>query len=66
MMYQRRWKFSNGKVCSTNRQGEWAICRGEEVRILDREGMKDGLTIEMDVQAVQCVYLESNYLRWMK
>lgn len=39
--------------------------RAEE-GFLERKGMKDGLTIEIDVQAILCVYLVSNYLRWMK
>lgn len=52
---------------SADRQGEWAAFRTEEVFFfLERERMKNGLTIEMDVQAVLCLYLESNYLRWMK
>lgn len=42
------------------------VFRVEEESVLERERMKNGLTIEMDVQAVLCVYLESNYLRWMK
>lgn len=52
---------------SADRQGEWAAFRTEEgFFFLERERMKNGLTIEMDVQAVLCLYLESNYLRWMK
>lgn len=59
-------EVSNGRVWSADRQGEWADFRAEEGGALERERMKNGLTIEMDVQAVLCVYLESNYLRWMK
>lgn len=55
----------SGRVWSPDRQGEWAAFRAEE-GFFERKRMKNGLTIEMDVQAVLCVYLESNYLRWMK
>lgn len=48
-----------------DRQGQWAAFRVED-GLRERERVKNGLTIEMDVQAVLCVYLESNYLRWMK
>lgn len=59
-------EVSNGRVWSVDKQGEWAVFRAEEEGFLERERMKNGLTIEMDVRAVLCVYLESNYLRWMK
>lgn len=51
---------------SADRQGEWAASRAEEEGSSEGEGMNNGLTIEMDVQAVLRVYLESNHLRWMK
>ncbi len=59
-------EVSNGRVWSADRQGEWVAFRAEEGGFLERERMKNGLTIEMDAQPVLCVYLESNYLRWMK
>lgn len=55
----------NARVWSVDRQGQWAAFRVED-GFWERERMKNGLTIKMDVQAVLCVYLESNYLRWMK
>lgn len=65
------FEVSNGRLWSVDRQGEWEAFRAEqrrrrEERVRERERIKNGLTIEMDVQAVLCVYLESNYLRWMK
>lgn len=48
-------EVSNGRVWSADRQGEWAAFRAEGG--LARERMKNGLTIEMDVQAVLCLYL---------
>lgn len=55
-------EVGNGGVWSADRQGEWAAFRARgvgsgELGGLEREGMKNGLTIEMDVQAVLCVYL---------
>ncbi len=49
-------EVSNGRVWSADRQGEWAAFRAE-VGGLERERMKNGLTIEMDVQAVfMCIF----------
>lgn len=36
-MYRRSWKFSNGRVWSADRQGEWAALRVEEEGVLERE-----------------------------
>ena len=50
-----------------DRQGEWEAFRAvEEEGFFREKGWNNGLTIEMDVRAVSCVYLESNYFRWMK
>lgn len=59
-------EVSNGRARRADRQGEWAAFKAEEGFFFKREKTRNGLTIEMDVQAVLCVYLESNYLRWMK
>lgn len=50
---------------SVDRQGRWAAFSAEE-GFSERRGMKNGLTIETDVQTDPCLYLESNSFRWMK
>lgn len=54
-MYQGSWKFQMEEcgVRIDKESGRLLERRGG----LERERMKNGLTIEMDVQAVLCVYL---------